>query len=211
MLPKIIHLRFVELRRQDCIRRVLQEFERGAQTRDDSIVLDSFQYNLSEGWDCLLQFLSDSLVVQEVQIGVRLAEYFRQHFGDVVGFDDAAVSPDLDYRRIIDVPAVFLVRLIDDVDPFYERRKESGIDRLSQAFQHQALVAFGFTPFLDRELAPEGFFDSLAIGTEGRSETDEMGRRQRGSGDMKADSFQLRPDTGALCAVDILNNFVFNN
>lgn len=49
-------------------------------------------------------------------VPTRLSEDLLQHVGDIVSTDDAAVSPDLNHLCEIDLPFVFLVCLVDDVD-----------------------------------------------------------------------------------------------
>lgn len=97
-----------------------------------------------------------------------------QYCDNEVRCNDASISPYWDYGGVIDTPSVLFVRLIDDVEAFYERREESGIDSFPQALQHVLLFSLGFSPRLRWKMAAQSQLDMLAIGAKGRSEADEM-------------------------------------
>lgn len=138
MLPEIIQLRLVELRRQLQVPAILQPLERGAHAGHHRIALHAPRNNPFKRLEAGFQLVDDGGLEQEVVVlvwrgrGHGGREDVVEERGDVVGLDYAAIAPDFHDGWKIDVPSVLLVRHVDDTHPLHICAQTRRIHRLSK-------------------------------------------------------------------------------
>ena len=166
MLPKIIQLRLIKLRRQNRVSQILQILQARAQARDHRIRPNPQRHHALERGKPIAELARNQRMVQEIPIAVPslAAEDLPEHVGDVVGFDDAAGAPDGDDGGEVDAPPVFAVGLVDDVDALDKGAEEGDVDGFAEVFEDGLLLGGGEVELFDGEAAAECFFDVLAVG-----------------------------------------------
>ena len=98
VLPKVVELCFVKLRREDGVCGEFEEFKRSAYAWNDSIGLDPFSHNRLQRLIIVRDLLSDGMMVEKVFVQIALlCEDLLKQVCDVIGADDATVTPDLDH------------------------------------------------------------------------------------------------------------------
>lgn len=82
------------------------------------IVSNGSTNNLLQCWLAILQIFGDGRFEEEIHsvLVLVLGEDGLEHVGNVVCLDDTTCAPDLENLGKVDVPVMFLVGLIDDVD-----------------------------------------------------------------------------------------------
>jgi len=136
VLAEVVQLRFVELCREDGVGGEFKKLEGGAYARHDGICLNAHIDNLLERLVVIRNLLGNSMMMQKVFVNVAfLREDLLEHVRDVVRADDTAIAPDLDHVWEVDHPSIFLVGLIDDVDPLDERAQECDVHGFTQVFE----------------------------------------------------------------------------
>lgn len=142
MLSKVVQLGLVELCRQVKAGLVLDVLQAGTNGWNDMVVCNSLANYTLQGGLASSKLLCNGLVVQEIGqilILVVLQDWLDQ-FGDVISLDDASAPPYLPDGTKVDVPAVFVVGLVDDVEALDVCAQARGINCKMQVFQEGLLI-----------------------------------------------------------------------
>lgn len=173
VFAEVVQLRFVELCGEDGVGGEFEKLECGAYARHNGVRLNAHGDNLLERLVILRNLLGDFMMVQKVLVNVTfLREDLFEHVRDMVRADNTAIAPDLDDVREVDHPSIFLISLIDDVDPLDERAQNCDIDGFAQVFEQGFLLFSRAGPFREGKVAVKCCFDLFTVPTEGGSDAD---------------------------------------
>lgn len=122
MLPEIVQLCLIKLRRQLQVPRIFQILQRSTDRRNHRIGFRPLEHNPFQPVKPSLQLRNNLFFVEQIVVLARdfgsLVNLLEQ-IGNMITSNDAACAPDLNHVAPVDEPLVLSVLDVDDVDALH--------------------------------------------------------------------------------------------